>query len=284
MWEAVSSKAEARFPLRRHEGKPARSVTGSEDESSSSSLRPPHDSFYFLSQYAPSHRPHTRSTVASMLCVCMGRIEEGGWWLPVVLTVPCRPTADHSPPQYNTDRPAKIARTPSVHLPSLAFSSTVLATMFSSSIKREKKGNPGLQGGLHRRCVAERGGGGGGERPSACALWGWTRGAGVSFTPRRCTSGLHFNQSRGVWNRMSHIRLQCKLGMLPAVGDAFLLQSLSTQNHSMRKFKQKNQMWVTESLRCAKQSSRQQVPDDCREGTFRLDPSRRVTGILAAFA
>lgn len=87
---------------------------------------------------------------------------------------------------------------------------------------------------------------------------------------------------------MSHIRLQCKLSILPVVGDAFLLQFLSTQNHSMRKFKQKQkkqkQMWVTESLRCAKQSSRQPVPDDCREGTFRLDPSRRVTGILAAFA
>lgn len=48
--------------------------------------------------------------------------------------------------------------------------------------------------------------------------------------------------------------------------------------------KKQKQMWVTESLRCAKQSSRQPVPDDCREGTFRLDPSRRVTGILAAFA
>lgn len=46
----------------------------------------------------------------------------------------------------------------------------------------------------------------------------------------------------------------------------------------------KKQMWVTESLRRAKQSSRQPVPDDCREGTFRLDRSRRVTGILAAFA
>lgn len=176
MWEAVSSKAEARFPLRRHEGKPARSVTGSEDESSSSSLRPPHDSFYFLSQYAPSHRPHTQSTVASMLCVCMGRIEEGGGWLPVVLTVPCRPTADHSPPQYNTDRPAKIARTPisvsRVHLPSLAFSSTVLATMFSSSIK-SKKGNPGFARGFTQAVCsgAERGGGGWGEASfSLCAM------------------------------------------------------------------------------------------------------------------
>lgn len=104
--------------------------------------------------------------------------------------------------------------------------------------KGGKKGNPGFARGFTQAVCS--GAAVGGKRPSACALWGWTGGAGVSFTPRRCTSGLHFYQSRGVWNRMSHIRLQCKLGMLPAVGDAFLLQSLSTQNHSMRKFKQKN--------------------------------------------
>lgn len=152
--------------------------------------------------------------------------------------------------------PQKIARTPrSVsrgHLPSLAFSSTVLATMFSSSIKRKKRKSWVCKRVTQAMCsVAERGGGG--KRPSACALRGWTGGAGVSFTPRRCMSGLHLYQSRGVWNRMSHIRLQGKLGMLPVVGDAFLLQFLSTQNHSMRKLKKKK-VWVTESLRRVKKS------------------------------
>lgn len=43
--------------------------------------------------------------------------------------------------------------------------------MFSSSIKRgEKKEILGLQGGLHRRCVAERGGGEGEASFSLCAM------------------------------------------------------------------------------------------------------------------
>lgn len=105
--------------------------------------------------------------------------------------------------------------------------------MFSSSIKKRgwrEVGYPGLSRGLHGRCVAEWGG-------SVLQLVRCRAGgAGVSFTRRRRMSELHFYQSRGVWYRMSHTRLQWKLGKVLVVADAFLLHFLPTV-HSMRTLK-----------------------------------------------
>lgn len=160
--------------------------------------------------------------------------DRGTGGLPVVLSSADPPFLHLLLPHKKKPRQARNISVSLRHLPSLAFSSTVLATMFSSSIKsgseKEEVGGPlGLQGDHTSRCAAEWG-----------AVWlaGW-RGVGGrgSFTLPRSMSGLHFYQSRGGWYTMPHVGLQWELGKVLVVGDAFLAQFL-TPVHSMRQFQQ----------------------------------------------